>query len=55
MSLRCSSLNHEVKFREPIASTIPSLNKLSENTYEVIRAEVVDLLDNLANHGEQRL
>jgi hypothetical protein len=41
-----------VEFREAIANTIPSLNELLDDSDKGVREEIIELVGNLANHGE---
>jgi len=47
-----TDLDYEVEFRQAVARTIPSLNKLLENEENCVRWNTIELIGNLANHGE---
>jgi hypothetical protein len=48
---RTADANCEVEFHEAVASSIPSLIKLLEDWDEYRRWEIIEIIENLSNHG----
>jgi HEAT repeat protein len=48
-----TDLDHKAEFREAIASMVPSLIKQLQDEDKDVRSKTVELIGELANHGER--
>jgi hypothetical protein len=54
IATRLTHTDHVGEFREAIASTMPLLIKQLEDEDKVIRSKCLEVIGELANHGEWR-